>query len=152
MYCQNNKRLISLASKDRGSPRIAFIRQSEAGQALIIFIVAIAVALSILTAAIFTSIGQGKNTFRGLVGRRLYYAAETGIEYALLRLIRNPACSGADNIIIDSINVAITYTDAGANCLVTSKAQNQNIIKTIQVEASYDPSWVFNYSNWTEVP
>lgn len=125
----------------------------EKGQALITLLVAIAVSLSILTAATISSIDLGKNVSRNALGRKVYYAAETGAEYGLMKLMRNPTtCSGTDDLTLDSANITITYTDLGTNCEVSSKAQLKDLVKTIQVEASYDSNQIFNYSNWIETP
>src|SRR3989344_3398857 len=81
---------------------------NQKGQALIILLVAIALALSILTAAITSSIVQGKNTSRNILGRRVYYAAETGAEYALMKIMRTPgSCNGTDNLALGSANINI---------------------------------------------
>jgi hypothetical protein len=126
---------------------------AERGQALITLLVAIAVALSILTAATLASISLGKDVSRNVLGRKVYYAAETGAEYGLMKLMRNPTtCSGTDNLTLDSADITITYTDLGANCGVSSKAQIQNLVKTVQVETSYDSNQIFNYYNWIETP
>jgi hypothetical protein len=126
---------------------------SERGQALIILIVAIGIALLVLTSAVLLSIGQAKISARSKIGQRVYYAAETGAEYGLIKIMRNPgSCSGADSFTLDSSDITITYNPAGSNCQITSEAKLNNLIKKVQVEASYDSGWVFDYSSWNEIP
>ena len=126
---------------------------SGSGQALIILLVAAAVTLSVLTAATLASIGQGKASTRNELGRKVYYAAEAGSEYALMKLMRDPAsCTGTENLTIGSANVAISYNLVSGNCTVTSKAIQSNVVKTISVQAAYNPSYIFNYSGWSETP
>ena len=126
---------------------------NQKGQALIILLVAIALALTILTAAITSSIVQGKNTSRNILGRRVYYAAETGAEYALMKMMRTPgSCSGTDNLTFGSANINILYSTSGPNCVISSTAQEGDLIKKITVESSYDGNQIYNYCCWTENP
>ena len=126
---------------------------SSSGQALIILLVAAAVALSVLTAATLASISQGKSSGRNELGRKVYYAAETGAEYALIKLMRDPnACTGAENLTIGSASVTISYNLVSGTCTVTSKATQSNVVKTISAQAAYNPSLIFNYSGWLEKP
>jgi hypothetical protein len=136
--------------KEKSSPIVA---RAEAGQALIILIVAVAISLLVLTSAILASIGQAKTSARNKLGQKVYYAAEAGTEYSLIKLMRDPnSCSGTDSITQDSVSIIITYNLSGGNCTITSQAQKDNIIKKIEVVASYDASWVFDYSSWSETP
>ena len=124
---------------------------AKGGQALIILIVAAAITLSVLTAATLAAIGQGKASARNELGRKAYYAAEAGAEYALIKLMRNPAgCLGTDNLSIDPLTTTITYTATGSACLVRSKAAGSNVVKSIQLQGSYDSNQIFNYSSWVE--
>lgn len=126
---------------------------AEAGQALIILIVAITVALLVLTSAVLRSIDQAKLSARNKLGQKVYYAAEAGVEYGLIKTMRNPSsCSGSDALTLDSATVNITYSIAGSNCQIISKAAQGSLIKKIEVFASYDSGWVFNYSSWSEIP
>lgn len=123
------------------------------GQALIILIVAIAVSLLVLTSAALRSIGQAKFSARNKLGQKVYYAAEAGAEYGLIKTMRNPSsCSGSDALTLDSATVNVTYNIAGSNCQITSEAKQGSLIKKIEVLASYDSGWVFNYSSWSEIP
>lgn len=129
---------------------------AEAGQALIILIVAIAVALLVLTSAVLRSIDQAKLSARNKLGQKVYYAAEAGVEYGLVKTMRNPnsiLCIGPDDLLtLDSVSVKVTYNIAGSDCQITSEATQGSLIKKIEVLASYDSGWVFNYSSWSEIP
>ena len=132
--------------------KLSSVILAKDGQALIVLIVAIALSISILTAVVISSIGLGKNISRGYLGKRVYHSAETGADYALIKLARNPNCSGTDTFTIDSANVTVTYTDSGGDCIVESTAQESSVIKTIQVQASYSVDHIFNYCCWVEKP
>ena len=129
------------------------VASAKEGQALIILIVAVAISILVLTSAILASIGQAKNSARNKLSQKVYYAAETGAEYGLIKIMRDPnSCSGTSSLTQDSINITINYNLAGGNCTVTSQAQKDNITKKIEVVASYDANWVFDYSSWSEIP
>ena len=125
----------------------------EKGQALIILIVAIALTLSVLTASLLASINQAKASSTSRLGQKVYYAAESGAEYGLLKLLRNPgSCTGSDTLNQDLVSVTITYNSAGTSCVVTSEATQNNILKKIRVESSYTPSQIFTTCCWSEIP
>jgi len=125
----------------------------EKGQALIILIVAIALTLSVLTASLLASVSQAKASSTSRLGQKVYYAAESGAEYGLLKLMRNPGnCTGSDTLNQDLVSVTITYNSAGTSCVVTSEATQNNILKKIRVEGSYTPSQIFTTCCWSEIP
>jgi hypothetical protein len=125
---------------------------SEKGQALIILIVAAGLAISVLTTVAITALSLGKNTAKGEAGRAVYYVAESGAEYGILKLMRTPTCSGSDSFTVDQTSVTVTYNPAGSSCVVTATAQKGNIQKKILLEGSYDTNQVFNYCCWQEIP
>ena len=126
---------------------------SQRGQALIILIVAIALTLSVLTASLLASVSQAKASSTSRLGQKVYYAAESGAEYGLLKLLRNPgSCTGSDTLNQDLVSVTITYNSAGTSCVVTSEATQNNILKKIRVESSYTPSQIFTTCCWSEIP
>lgn len=123
------------------------------GQALIILIVAIAVSLLVLTTAALRSIDQAKFSARNKLGQKVYYAAEAGAEYGLIKTMRNPSgCSGSDSLTIDSAAVNVTYNTAGSNCQITSEAAEGNLTKKIQLESFYNSSQIYENCCWLEVP
>ncbi|OGY28428.1 MAG: hypothetical protein A2Z42_00575 [Candidatus Woykebacteria bacterium RBG_19FT_COMBO_43_10] len=125
----------------------------EKGQALIILIVAVALTLSVLTASLLASISQARASSTSRLGQKVYYAAESGAEYGLLKSLRNPgSCTGSDTLNQDSVSVTITYNSAGTSCVVTSEATQNNILKKIRVENSYTPSQIFTTCCWSEIP
>jgi len=136
--------------KEKGLSSVALAKE---GQALIILIVAIALALSVLTASLLASISQAKASATSRLGLRVYYAAESGAEYALMKFMRDPGnCTGIDSLNQDSIQITISYNFSGSICQITSEATKNTILKKIQLEANYNPSQIFNTCCWSEIP
>ncbi|MEX0621894.1 MAG: hypothetical protein WD187_02790 [Candidatus Woykebacteria bacterium] len=125
----------------------------QKGQALIILIVVIAISLVVLSGVILFAIGQAKISARSKLASQVYYAAETGAEYALMKIMRDPtSCSVSDSLNLDSTVITISYNQSGPDCIITSEANKNNIVKKIQVQAYYDANQMFNYSNWSQIP
>src|SRR3990172_1855469 len=129
------------------------MKKTESGQALIILIFAIGLSITILTGVTLTAVTLAKNTFLTENSQTTYYAAESGAEYALLRLIRAPGSCGAkiENLIIDSSSVTISYSLAGSICTVTITGQKDTLLKKIQFQATITNSKV-TYCCWKEQP
>jgi|SRR3990172_1628865 len=126
---------------------------SQRGQALIILIVAVSIALLVLSSTVLRALGQAKISSRSNLAQKVYYAAETGAEYGILKIMRNPpGCSGSENLTVDSANLVISYDIAGSNCQITSQATEQTITKKVQVEGFYDSNQVFQFCCWKEIP
>lgn len=125
--------------------------KNQNGQALIILIFAIALGISIFSGAVIAAIGLAKANFLNENGTSVYYAAESGAEYGLLKLIRNPSCVANDSLTIDSASVEVGYSLNGSICTVTATAQLQSVLKKIQVQATIAGSKV-TYCCWKEIP
>ena len=135
----------------------------QQGQALILFIVAIAAAISIITTAVLALVGQAKALVLQELGERVYYAAESGSEQAIMKLVRNPSTCpppgppANESFVQDSVNITITYEDSLGVCAVTSQAQKDNVLRKIQFSAGYDNNPVsltyrkFNICCWKEI-
>src|SRR4030042_3728838 len=135
--------------KEKGLP---FVASAKKGQALIILIVAIAIAITIVTSTTLLAVGQAKASLNEKLGRKVYYAAEAGNEYALVKLIRNPnSCAGTDIFTRDSVLINVAYNLSGGRCVVTSEAKQNNIVKKIKVEAWYNTNRIFETCCWQEI-
>ncbi len=128
------------------------IRQSR-GQALIILIFAIALAITILSGVTLAAITLGKNTRLSEDAQTAYFAAEGGAEYALLKLIRNPAgCANpSDNLTLDTTTVTISYSLVGSTCTVLAISNKGTVQKKVQLQATINASRV-DYCCWQELP
>lgn len=129
------------------------MKRVQSGQALIILIVAIALAITILTGVTLTAITLAKNTFLTENSQTTYYTAESGAEYALMRLIRSPGSCGApvDNLTFDTSTVVVSYNLVGSTCTVSVTSTNNTVIKKLQIQATIANSKV-TYCCWKELP
>lgn len=125
----------------------------EKGQALIILLVGMAIAISTLSAAVVSAIDVAKNTAIGTEGENTHALAESGAEYAILKLLRDPmACSGSDTLTFSASIVTISYQTTAGVCTINSRAVNTNVVKTVQLQGNYDSANVYNLCCWKEVP
>ncbi len=129
------------------------MRKNESGQALIILIFAIALSITILTGVTLTAVTLAKNNFLTETSQSAYYGAESGAEYALLRLVRAPNSCGnpEDTLTIDTSTVKVSYNLVGSLCTVSITSTNDTIVKKIQVQATIANSKV-TYCCWKELP
>ncbi len=129
------------------------MKKTDSGQALIILIVAIALAITILSGVTLSAITLAKNTFLIENSQTTYYAAESGAEYALMKLVRNPSgCANpVDTLAVDASSVSVSYNLVGSICTISVTSTNGTVIKKIQLQATLANSKV-TYCCWKELP
>lgn len=126
--------------------------KKQNGQALIIVIFAIALAITIFSSAIISVINLNKNARLAEDGFSTLRQAEAGAEYALLKLVRNPnACSNLESFSLDSATITINFSQSGTNCTILVTSQIDTIIKKVQVQAIISGNLV-SYTSWKEMP
>lgn len=117
----------------------------QAGQAIVMLLFFMVISITVITAVVIVvgnSISSGSYFERGTVA---YYSAETGIENALLRLLRDPTYTG-ETMDIAGAQVTIVV-DSGT---ITSTAFYANTERKIQVETIYDNN-VLEVVSWREI-
>jgi hypothetical protein len=120
----------------------------EAGQALTTLLFFVVISLTITAGAIIIIIANSTSTSKFQEGTLAYYAAESGVENALLRLLRNPNYT-RETLIVGSATAEITVT--GTNPItITSVGQNGNFKRTVQAQLSYNNGY-YTVSNWKEL-
>jgi hypothetical protein len=120
-------------------------KENQKGQAVLTLLFFMVIAMSIITAVVIVVINTaqaGSNIEQGTVS---YYAAETGAENALIRLLRDPNYSG-ETLNIDNGTVTITVN----NGLITSTAQIDDSIRKVQVQTVYNNN-VLTVTSWKEI-
>lgn len=120
----------------------------EFGQALITLLFFVLISLTITSAAIIIIIVNSISASKFQEGTLAYYAAESGVENALLRLLRDPNYSGEIMVVGPS---TVTITVSGNNPkTVVSVGQDGNFKRTVQAEATYANGY-YTISNWREL-
>jgi hypothetical protein len=117
------------------------------GQALVILLVFMAVAITVSTTAAMILLGAQKSTTSLEVSTDAYSVAESGMENALMRLLRDPSYSGETLTVGDGI---ATISATGQGTTVTSTGRVGNYVRTIQVTAGYVNN-ILTVNTWQEV-
>jgi hypothetical protein len=120
-------------------------KKSQKGDILVTLLFFMVISIAIITSIVFIVINTLKSGTNFEQGMLAYYAAETGIENALLRMIRNPNYSG-ETLTLDQGAVLI---EVNGN-VITSTATVTNSIRQIQVETVYNNN-ILEISSWKEI-
>jgi hypothetical protein len=126
------------------------IKIKEKGQALITLLFFVVISLTITSAAIIIIVVNSVSADKLEEGMIAYYAAESGIENALLRLLRDPDYVG-ETLTIDGATAEVTVTNTSADTkTVVSVGQNGNFKRTVQAQMIYSNGY-YSFSNWKEL-
>ena len=106
------------------------------------------ISLTITSAAIIIIIINSISVSRFQEGTLAYYLAESGVENALLRLLRDPNYTG-ETLTIGSGTAVITVTGINPKTVVVV-SQNGNFKRTVQAQMSYNNGY-YTFSNWKEI-
>ena len=124
------------------------ISNQKRGQSLITLLFFVIIATSIMMAAAMVLISGSASGTRIEKGNEEYFLAESGVENALLRLVRDPAYSGETLEIPDGTAI-IEITQANPP-IILSTATVGDSVKKIQAETIYNND-VLTVSSWKEV-
>jgi len=119
-------------------------KENQKGQSLITILFFMLISITIITAIssiILNSTSSGSSIEQGSVA---YYSAESGVQNAILRLLRDPNYTGETMSINDG-----TVTIVVSGGLITSTAHVANSIRKIQVQTGYTNN-VLTISSWKE--
>lgn len=120
----------------------------NSGQALITLLFFVLISLTITSAAIIIIIINSISASKSQEGTLAYYAAESGVENALLRLLRDPNYTG-ETLTIGTSTAIITVTGSNPK-IVVSVGQNGNFKRTVQAQMNYNSGY-YTFSNWKEL-
>ncbi len=118
------------------------------GQALITLLFFVLISLTITSGAIIIIITNSTSASRFQEGNLAYYAAESGVENALLRLLRDPNYVG-ETLAIGQGTAVITVTGTNPK-IVESVGQNGNFKRKVQAQMTYGNGY-YTFSNWKEL-
>src|SRR3989338_1300379 len=118
------------------------------GQTLLMLMVFLIIAVTVTSAAASLILVNTANTQKMEGGTIAFQIAESGIENALLRLLRNPNYTGENDLPIGNGTADISVT--GANpYTITSTGISGNFSRTIQVVVNYNGNMTI--TSWREV-
>jgi len=125
---------------------------NQKGQALvsvlmIITITILAASTAVVAASLSLTAGRGSQS------NKVYYAAETGVEEALIKLLRDPSY-GSGNLTLNGAAVQISVQTPILNPnqrIITSEATLDNIRRRVEVSASFTNN-VLTVNSWKETP
>ena len=120
----------------------------QAGQSVITLLIFMIIGVTITTAGVMMIITSSTATSATQESTIAYYAAESGAENALLRLLRNPTYTG-ETLQLGNANVAITISGTGPYT-IESTAVNGNFTRTIQVTVAYLNN-ILTVTSWQEI-
>lgn len=120
----------------------------EKGQALVTLLFFVLISLTITSAAIIIIITNSLSASKLEEGNLAYYAAESGVENALLRLLRDPNYSG-ETLAVGNATAVITITGVNPKTVV-SVGQNGNFKRKVSAEMTYINGY-YTFSNWKEL-
>jgi hypothetical protein len=120
-------------------------KKNQKGDILVTLLFFMVISIAIITSIVFIAYNTMKSGTHFEQGTLAYYAAETGIENALLRLVRDPSYAG-ETLTLDQGTVLIQVNGN----VITSIATIANSIRQIQVETVYNNN-VLEVSSWKEI-
>lgn len=120
----------------------------QKGQTLVTLLVFSVVALTVATTAvtIMINVSQATNRVEGHVNAT--QTAESGMENALLRLLRDPSYTG-ETLPVGSGSVVITVTGSNPKTVTAVGTVNSHI-KTIQSTVTYT-NGIMSVTSWQEI-
>ena len=120
-------------------------------QALASLIIFVAIAMTVITATIII---VGSNTVTATISQQMVQvrqAAESGLENALLRLLRDPSYSGETiPANVNGFETTISVTGDDINKTIISTAANNNYQRKIKVKINYNEN-IMTVNFWQDI-
>ena len=109
------------------------------GQALITLLFIVIIAVTITSAACVVILINSMSGTKELQGLIAFQVAESGVETALLRVLRNPGYTGETLTMANgTATINISGTGTGINpYIITSQGRNGKFLRTVRVTATY---------------
>lgn len=120
----------------------------QAGQALVVLIMVIAVAMTITTGAVIVTVVNSTTTSKYALGEEALMIAQSGVENAILRLLRDPDYTG-ETLSVGYGTATITVSGTPIKT-ITSVSSNSGFKRTIQVIGTLSAN-EFLVTSWAEI-
>ncbi len=122
--------------------------KNERGQALVVLLFFMAMALTVTSVAIVANIVNSTTTTRVQEGVATEQYAQSAAENALLRLLRDPSYVG-ETLTVGMGTVTVNVTGSGTKT-ITAVATNGNFTRKVVVQATV-VNGILNVLSWREV-
>lgn len=120
--------------------------KNRRGQVLVSLLIFVLVAMTVVTAAVTTVLSNSQSASTEQQSIDSYYVAESGMENALMRMLREPTYTGETLPVGDGTAV---ITVSGST--ITSAGTVGNLTRKIQVITSYNNNQMV-ITSWQEIP
>lgn len=128
---------------------LKFILNSSSGQALVTLLFFTIIGMTIISAAAVLIYENSQSASTTEQGTYAYYIAESGIEEALLRMLRNPSYSGTPASQPFSVGAGSVAIDVNSG-VITATGTYKNVVRKIQAQTVYNNS-ILTISSWKEI-
>ncbi|OGK20152.1 hypothetical protein A3C23_01465 [Candidatus Roizmanbacteria bacterium RIFCSPHIGHO2_02_FULL_37_13b] len=119
------------------------------GQALITLLIFILIAITISSSSMIILLLNSQGIQKNQQGTIALHIAESGVENALLRLLRNPNYTGEEDLPVGEGNVTITVSGSPDKTII-STGKTGNFIRKIRVITSYHDN-ALSVDSWKEI-
>lgn len=131
------------------------INNFKSGQTLVLLIIFTIVATTITAASVAILAVNSLTATKFQEGLLTYQVAESGIENALIRLLRDPSYTGTGYksepaLTLGDGTVTIQVTGSTTKTVIATAA-NGNFVRKIQAVVDYNNN-IMNVSTWAEIP
>ncbi len=123
-------------------------RERNQGQALVLLLVSTAIGIITTSAVITAAIVVNQSTALFTKSQLALALAESGVENAIIRLLREPNYTGETLNLADG-QVVVSVT-GGTNKTIVAQASVVDVVRKIQVDGTFSNT-VFTINNWREV-
>jgi len=121
----------------------------KSGVALVLLLVFMAIAITITSAATLLTVSFSQATTRQDVSHAALSVAESGMENALMCLIRNPGYLG-ETLTVDAGVATINVSNNGDIFTITSTGQVGDFTRTVQALV-LDSGGIMSLTSWREI-
>jgi len=126
------------------------MHRRQQGQTLVILLFFLVLSITITTAAVFMNYANAQSTTKIVQGNDAYVIAESGMENALLQLLRNPSYTG-ETMTSNGGTAVTTVTGVGTQAsqfvITATGTSANNFIRTVQTDAYFDSTNTFVVSS-----
>lgn len=124
------------------------LRFNSSGQALVTLLIVIAASMVMISAAVVMAVSTSQASGLAIHSQQALMTAESGMEEALMRLLRDPNYTGGA-LTLDATTATISVTGANPKTVLSS-AQSGTVVRKIQAQIS-ESSGVMTVTEWKEV-